>query len=88
MASMNVWLWSATVLLLGLLMCGIVCLRASLWDCLIAFEMAGIVSVLILLLLAEGAQRPELYSIALATAVLSFPGTLIFIRWLEPHDGT
>lgn len=85
---MNVWLWSATVLFLGLLLCGIVCLRASLWDCLIALEMAGVVSVLILLLIAEGLRRPELYSIALATAVLSFPGTLIFVRLMEPHDGT
>ncbi|HKN86782.1 MAG TPA: monovalent cation/H+ antiporter complex subunit F [Nitrospiraceae bacterium] len=85
---MNAWLWSAAVLLLGLLMCGIVCWRASVWDCLIAFEMAGVVSVFILLLVAEGSHRPELYSIALTTAVLSFPGTLIFIRFMEPHDRT
>ncbi len=84
---MNVWLWAATVLLLGLLPCGLLCLRAGLWDCLIAFELASLITVLVMLLLAAGLHRPELYDLALASALLSFPGALVFIRFLEPDHG-
>lgn len=57
------------------------------WDCLIAFELASLIGVLVVLLLAAGLHRPELYDLALTLALLSFPGALIFIRFLERGHG-
>jgi multicomponent Na+:H+ antiporter subunit F len=80
---MNVWLIAATVLLLGLIPCGVVCLTAPVMDRLVALQLAGVVSTLVLLLLAEGFQRPSYIDLALTLAVLSFTGGLTFARFLE-----
>jgi multicomponent Na+:H+ antiporter subunit F len=80
---MNVWLIAATVLLLGLIPCGVVCLTAPVMDRLVALQLAGVVSTLVLLLLAEGFQRPSYVDLALTLAVLSFTGGLTFARFLE-----
>ena len=80
---MNVWLIAATVLLLGLIPCGVVCLTAPVMDRLAALQLAGVVSTLILLLLAEAFQRPSYIDLALTLAVLSFTGGLTFARFLE-----
>ena len=80
---MNVWLWAATALLLCLIPCGIVCVRAQTPDRLAAAEMAGVLAILIVMLLAQGYQRPSLYDLALALALLSYPGSLVFAHFLE-----
>jgi multicomponent Na+:H+ antiporter subunit F len=80
---MNVWLIAATVLLLGLIPCGVVCLTAPVMDRLVALQLAGVVSTLVLLLLAQGFQRPSYIDLALTLAVLSFTGGLTFARFLE-----
>ncbi len=80
---MNVWLIAATVLLLGLVPCGFVCVRGEIIDRLIALELAGILTALLLVLLAEGLERPSLYDLALALVLLSFPATLVFTHFLE-----
>jgi multicomponent Na+:H+ antiporter subunit F len=80
---MNVWLIAATVLLLGLIPCGVVCLTAPVMDRLVALQLAGVVSTLVLLLLAEGFQRSSYIDLALTLAVLSFTGGLTFARFLE-----
>jgi multicomponent Na+:H+ antiporter subunit F len=80
---MNVWLIAATVLLLGLIPCGVVCLTAPVMDRLVALQLAGVVSTLVLLLLAEGFQRSSYIDLALTLAVLSFTGGLTCARFLE-----
>jgi multicomponent Na+:H+ antiporter subunit F len=80
---MNVWLIAATVLLLGLIPCGVVCLTAPVMDRLVALQLAGVVSTLVLLLLAQGFQRPSYIDLPLTLAVLSFTGGLTFARFLE-----
>jgi multicomponent Na+:H+ antiporter subunit F len=50
---------------------------------LVALELAGVISVLVLLLLAEGFQRQPFVDLALVLAVLSFVGTLAFVRYME-----
>lgn len=50
---------------------------------LVALELAGVVSVLVLMLLAQGLGRSALYDLALAFALLSYPSNLIFIHFVE-----
>jgi multicomponent Na+:H+ antiporter subunit F len=80
---MNVWLIAATVLLLGLIPYGVVCLTVPVMDRLAALRLAGVLSTSILLLLAGGFQRPSYIDLALTLAVLSFTGGLTFARFLE-----
>lgn len=80
---MNMWLWAATTLMLCLVPCGIVCARAKTLDRLAAAEMVSVLAILIVVLLAKGYQRPSLYDLALALALLSYPGGLVFAHFLE-----
>jgi multicomponent Na+:H+ antiporter subunit F len=80
---MNAWLISATVLLFTLVPAGIITFRGDSMDRLVGLEMASIITTLTLMLLAHGFQRIPLYDIALAAALLSFGGGLVFVRFLE-----
>ncbi len=80
---MNVWLWAAGVMLLCLIPCGIACLRGDAVNRLVGLELAGLIATLILLLLAEGFHRAPFTDLALALALLSFGGGLVFARFLE-----
>ena len=81
---MNEWILAAIVLVLGgILPCLVVSVRASVMEGLVALEMAGVISVLVLLLLAEGFQRQPFVDLALVLALLSFVGTLAFVRFME-----
>ena len=78
---MNFWLWGATGLLVGLVPCGIVCLRASLLDALVAVQLATTVVTLVLVLLCEGFGRAEYYVLPLVSAPLALVGALVFVRF-------
>ena len=80
---MNAWLISATALLFTLIPAGIVTFRGDSMDRIVGLEMASIITTLTLMLLAHGFQRIPLYDIALAAALLSFGGGLVFVRFLE-----
>ena len=81
---MNEWILAAIVLVLGgVVPCLVVCVTASAMEGLVALEMAGVIAVLVLLLLAEGFQRQPFVDLALVLAVLSFVGTLAFVRYME-----
>jgi multicomponent Na+:H+ antiporter subunit F len=79
----NAWLISATVLLFALVPAGIITFRGDSMDRLVGLEMASIITTLTLMLLAHGFQRMPFYDIALAAALLSFGGGLVFVRFLE-----
>lgn len=83
---MDIWLTAAGFLILGLVPCGIVIGRAPVMDRVVALEMAGLLSVLIVMLLAESFQQPSFLDLALALALLSLPSGLVyaffFERWL------
>ena len=70
-------------LLAGLVPCGVACLRGDVVDRLVALEMAGTVVTLVLLLLAQVFGRVVYVDLALALALLSFAGGLVFARFLE-----
>jgi len=79
----NAWLIAALALLPGLLACGLVCVLSDVLDGLVALELAGVLSTVELLLLAEGTQRQPFVDLALVLAVMSFVGSLAFARLLE-----
>jgi multicomponent Na+:H+ antiporter subunit F len=81
---MNEWILAAIVLVLGgFLPCLVVSVRATAMEGLVALELAGVIAVLVLLLLVEGFQRQPFVDLALVLAVLSFVGTLAFVRFME-----
>ena len=80
---MNVWLVAAGVLLLCLIPCGIACLRGDAANRMVGLEAAGLIAALVLLLLAEGLHGRPFTDLALALALLSFGGGLVFARFLE-----
>jgi multicomponent Na+:H+ antiporter subunit F len=81
---MNEWILAAIVLVLGgILPCLIVSVRAPAMEGLVALEMAGVIAVLVLLLLVESFQRQPFVDLALVLALLSFVGTLAFVRFME-----
>jgi multicomponent Na+:H+ antiporter subunit F len=59
-----------------------VCLRGSPVDRLVGLELAGTVDTLVLLL-AQAYDRAIYFDLALALALLSFAGGLVFARFLE-----
>lgn len=81
---MNGWIIAAIVLLIcGVLPCLWVCARASAMEGVVALELAGVISTLALLLLAEGFHRQPFADLSLVLAVLSFVGSLIYVRFME-----
>jgi multisubunit Na+/H+ antiporter MnhF subunit len=80
---MNLWLMAAVGMMLCLVPCAIVCFRGEPTHRLVAQEMAGIIDVMILVLLAEGFHRPPFHDLALALSLLSFGAGLVFARFLE-----
>ena len=80
---MNAYLVAATVLLGGLVPCGVVGVRGRPIDGLVALELAGALTTLALLLLAEGFDRSAYFSVALTLALLSLVGGLVFARFVD-----
>jgi multicomponent Na+:H+ antiporter subunit F len=82
---MNVWLVGATALLAGLVPCGWVALQETRADALVALELAGTLTTLVLVLLAEGFHRGFYMTVPLALAFLGFVGALVIARFLGRH---
>ena len=82
---MNVWLWGATALLVGIVPCGWTAMRATRADALVALEVAGTVSTLALVLMSEGFNRASYMGVPLALAFLSIVGSLLIARFLGRH---
>ncbi len=77
------WMVAAGVLMISMVPCGVVCVRAGVLDALVALELAGAVTTLTLLALAVAMGRPLFLDVALVGALLSFTGGLAFARFLE-----
>jgi multicomponent Na+:H+ antiporter subunit F len=81
----NVWLWGATILLLGVLPCGWLALRASRIDAVVGLQTSGTLATLALILLAQGFHRASYMTVPLALAFVGFIGTLLFVRFMGRH---
>ncbi len=80
---MDIWLVAAGFLMIGLIPCGIVIASAPLMDRLVALEMAGVISVLIIMLLAQSYRQPSFHDLALTLSLLSLPAGLVFVFFFE-----
>ena len=80
---MNAWLLAATAVVFALIPCGIVSFRGTPVDRMVGLEMTGILTSLILILLAQGIGNPNFYDLGLTMALLAFGGGLVFVRFLE-----
>ena len=79
---MNAFTVAATVLAAGFVPLGWVAARRRPIDGLVALELAGTLTMLALLCLAEGFHRSFEYSVAIVAAVLAWAGGLVFARFL------
>ena len=79
---MNAFLLAATAMLLGLVPCGIVCVRGRLMDAVVALELAGAVSVTILVCMSEGLGRPSYGNLPIVCALVVWVNGLVFARFL------
>ena len=80
---MSGWFVAAAVLTAALIPCGWVCLRRGFAEGVVAVQLAGTIAGLSLLVFAEAERREPFGVLAVVLVVLSFPGTLIFLRFLE-----
>lgn len=80
---MNIWLWAAAALLVCIIPCGIVCVRGKMMERFSGLQGAQILSVLVILTMAEGYGRVIYFDLALVMAVLSLAAALVFVRFLE-----
>jgi len=80
---MNVWLWSATVLLIALIPCGLVAFHGAVEGRLVGLELTGVVVTLELVMLTQGFHRTPFYDLPLTLAILALGGGLVFARFLQ-----
>ncbi len=81
---MNEWIIAAVVLLIaGTLPLGLTCLLSDAIEGVVALSLTGVIATLVLLLLAEGFHRQPFVDLAVALAVMSFIGSVAFVRFLE-----
>jgi multisubunit Na+/H+ antiporter MnhF subunit len=78
----NVWLIGATAVLLATAPCGIVLVRGSILEALVALELIANLAAVVLVLLAEGYHRSSYFAVPVVLAFLNFVGGLIFVRFL------
>jgi len=79
----NQWLVAAIGFLVLLLWAGILAMRGELFDRVVAMELSSTLTALLLVLLAQGFGRDVYFDLAVVTAVVSFVGTLFYLRFLE-----
>lgn len=80
---MNPWTIGAAGMMAAMLPAGIVCMRGMPFDRLVGLEMAGVVTSMLLVLLAAALGRSIFLDLAVAAALLAFGGGLVFARFFE-----
>jgi multicomponent Na+:H+ antiporter subunit F len=78
----NAFAVAATALLLGLVPCGIVCLRGRVIEAVVALELAGTVTVTTLICLAEAFHRSAYFDVPVVCALAVWVSGLVFARFL------
>ena len=80
---MNSFVIAAIVMLLAVIPCGIVVVRGTTMDAVVAYEAVSSIVFMVLVLLAEGFSRPGEFELPVHLAVLLFGSGLVFVRFLE-----
>ena len=81
---MNAFAVAALALLLGFVPLGAVLLRKPALDAVVALELCGSLTTLVLLCLAESFHRSTYFSVAVVSAALSVASGLVYVRFLGP----
>jgi len=76
---------AATVLIAALLLPGWVCLRARVLDAIVALELIGATTTIVLVCLAEGYHRGVYFNVALVAAAVTWIGGLVYVRFLARY---
>jgi multisubunit Na+/H+ antiporter MnhF subunit len=84
---MNEWLWAATVLVVALVPLVAVAVRRPALEGVVALQAAGVDTCLVLLLIAQGTDRQSFVDLALVLALMSFIGTVAFVRFAQRAGG-
>ena len=80
---MNAFLWAGTALLALEIPLLLFVTRAPRLDALAAVQAAGTIFTLALLLLAQGFHRWSYTTLAMVASVLTFAGSMVFVRFFE-----
>ncbi len=80
---MNIWLAASIAMLAGLGPCTLACLRRDVGAALAALNVAGTVTVLILVTLSVAFSRQAFVDLAVVLAPMAVGGSLAFVRYLE-----
>ncbi len=82
---MNLWLAAGAAVSTALVPCADMCLRGTPERRLVGMEMAGFLVTVAMILFTVGFDRLPMIDLPLALAVMSFGGTLVFVRFLGKH---
>lgn len=80
---MSAWLAAGVVLCAGVLACAAACARGAVAAAVAALQVAGAVASVALVVLSVAFSRQPFADLGLVTAVMSFAGSLAFLRYLE-----
>jgi multisubunit Na+/H+ antiporter MnhF subunit len=80
---LNIWLAASIAMLAGLAPCTLACLRRDAAAALAALNVAGAVSVLVLVTLSVAFSRQAFVDLAVVLAPLAIGGSLAFVRYMD-----
>lgn len=80
---MNIWVAAATALCAGFIPCAVVAARSDMPSALVALNLAGVLTVVILIMLCMAFGRQPFVDLALVLGPVSIVGLLAFVRFLE-----
>jgi multicomponent Na+:H+ antiporter subunit F len=79
----NAFVIAAIAMLIAVTPCGIVVLRGTIMEAVVAYEAISSIAVIVLVLLAEGFRRSGEFELPVLLAVLLLGSGLVFVRFLE-----
>lgn len=77
------WLLAGTVLLVGVVLCGLAAWRRPTFEALVALELAGTLTTVTLVCLTVGFRRSSYGDVPIIAAVLNWVGALVYVRFLD-----
>lgn len=80
---MNEWEIAAVVLIAAMLPCVVLCARAGATHALAALELLASLTTTVLMLLSEALRRQPFIDLAIALALVSLVGGVVFARMME-----
>lgn len=79
----SAWLWSGAVLLVGILACGVAAWRRPTFEALVALQLAGTLTTMVLVCLTVGFGRSSYGDVPIIAAILTWVGSLVYVRFLD-----